>query len=255
MTVGTKNWMSTKLWMAWLALFIGWSAQRANAESLLMVFRDKPPYSYVENGAAKGFLLERTKRIAGRAGIEFQYREMPPKRIFLEIEKNEQAICSFGWYKITEREKYARFSVPIHQDRPHVVLAGARSADAVRKRATLRELMADRALVLAAADGVSYGSELDAMISAFPGKTDRTLQSPLQVAKKLAAQRADFMFIDQDDFDYLTASNADFRGDGLVRVEYPDMPAGLKRYILCSQQVGENTMRQLNAAIVAESPR
>jgi hypothetical protein len=93
------------------------------------------------------------------------------------------------------------------------------------------------------------------MISAFPGKTDRTLQSPLQVAKKLAAQRADFMFIDQDDFDYLTASNADFRGDGLVRVEYPDMPAGLKRYILCSQQVGENTMRQLNAAIVAESPR
>lgn len=247
--------MFTKLMVVSFALSTWWTAPRASAEGLPMVFRDKPPYSYVENGVAKGFLLERTKRIAGRAGIEVQFRELPPKRIFLEIEKNEQAICSFGWYKIAEREKYAKFSVPMHQDRPHAVLAGARSADAVRKRTSLRELMADRTLILAAADGVSYGSELDAMIAAFPGKADRTLQAPLQVAKKLAAQRADFMFIDQDDFDYLTASNADFRGDGLVRIEYPDMPAGLKRYILCSQQVGEETMRRLNAAIIAENSR
>ena len=247
--------MLTKLLIGSLALWLVMAPHRAGAEGLLMVFRDKPPYSYVDNGVAKGFLLERTKRILGRAGIDVQFRELPPKRIFLEIEKNEQAMCSFGWYKIAEREKYAKFSVPMHQDRPHVVLAGARSVDAVRKRSTLRDLMKDRALTLAAADGVSYGTELDALIAAFPGKADRTLQSPLQVAKKLAAQRADFMFIDQDDFDYLTASNADFRGDGLVRIEYPDMPVGLKRYILCSQQVGENTMRQLNAAIVAESPR
>jgi len=225
------------------------------AESLLMVFRDKPPYSFVENGVAKGFLLERTRRVLGRAGVEAEFREMPPKRIFLEIEKNEQAICSFGWYKIPEREKYARFSAPLHQDRPHVVLAGSRSADAVRRNATFKGLMSDRALVLAGADGVSYGAELDAMIKTFPGMVDFTLQSPLQVAKKLAAQRADFMLIDQDDYDFLTASNADFRGDSLVRIEYPDMPPGLKRYILCSQRVGDDTMRRINTAIAAEAVR
>ena len=227
----------------------------AVAENLLMVFRDKPPYSFVENGVAKGFLLERTRRVLGRAGIETEFREMPPKRIFLEIEKNEQAICSFGWYKIPEREKYARFSVPLHQDRPHVVLVGPRSADAVRRHVALKGLMSDRSLVMAGADGVSYGAELDAMINSFPGTIDRTLQSPLQVAKKLAAQRADFMLIDQDDHDFLTASNADFRGDGLVRIEFPDMPPGLKRYILCSQQVGSDTMRRINAAIAAEGVR
>ena len=112
--------------------------------------------------------------------------------------------------------------------------------------------MADRTLVLAGADGVSYGSDIDTLIAAFPGKVDRTLQSPLQVAKKLAAQRADFMFIDQDDYDYLTTTNADFRGDGLLRIDYPDMPAGLKRYILCSQQVASATMQKINAAIAAE---
>jgi uncharacterized protein (TIGR02285 family) len=227
----------------------------AVAEKLLIVFRDKPPYSFVESGTPKGFLLDRTRNVLGRAGIEPEFREMPPKRIFMEIEMNEQPICSFGWYKIPEREKYARFSASLHQDRPHVVLAGPRSADAVRRHTTLKGLMSDRTLVLAGADGVSYGQELDALIKAFPGNTDRTLQSPLQVAKKLAAQRADFMLIDQDDFDYLTASNADFRGDGLVRIEYPDMPGGLKRYILCSQKVGDDTMRRINTAIAAEGVR
>ena len=224
----------------------------ARAQSVLMVYRDKPPYSYLENGVAKGFLLERTRRVMQRAGIESQFRELPPKRIFLEIQRDEQAICSFGWYKLAERERYARFSAPLHQDRPHVVLAGPRSVDAVRRHTSLKSLMSDATLIVAGADGVSYGAELDVMIAKFAGKRDFTLQSPLQVAKKIAAQRADFMFIDQEDYDYLTASNADFRSDALVRIDYADMPAGLKRHILCSQRVGQETMRKINAAIAAE---
>jgi uncharacterized protein (TIGR02285 family) len=222
----------------------------ASAQSLLMVFRDKPPYSYMDNGVAKGFLLERTRRVLVASDMEAQFREMPPKRIFFEIEKNQQAICSFGWYKIPEREKYARFSIPLHQDKPHVVLVGPRSVGAVRKHGTLKALMADAALVMAGADGVSYGPELDQMILKFAGKVDLSLQSPLQVVKKIAAQRADFMFIDQEDYNYLTQSNADFRNDGLVRIDYSDMPAGLKRYILCSQRVSDDTMQKINAAIV-----
>lgn len=222
----------------------------ASAQSLLMAFRDKPPYSFMDNGVAKGFLLERTRRVLSAAGVEAQFREMPPKRLFFEIEKNEQAICSFGWYKIPEREKFARFSVPLHQDKPHVVLVGPGSGGAVRKHGTLKELMADPALVMAVADGVSYGPELDQLILKFAGKVDLSLQSPLHVAKKVAARRADFMFIDQEDYGYLTESSADFRNDGLVRIDYSDMPAGLKRYILCSQRVSDDTMQKINAAIV-----
>lgn len=222
----------------------------ASAQSLLMVFRDKPPYSFMDNGVAKGFLLERTRRVLSAAGIKAQFREMPPKRLFFEIERNEQAICSLGWYKIPEREKFARFSVPLHQDKPHVVLVGPGSVGAVRKHGTLKELMADPALVMAVADGVSYGPELDQVILKFAGKVDLSLQSPLHVVKKVAARRADFMFIDQEDYNYLTESSADFRSEGLVRIDYSDMPAGLKRYILCSQRVSDDTMQKINAAIV-----
>lgn len=221
----------------------------AGADALLMVFRDKPPYSYVEQGAPKGFLLERTRQILEVAGIDAVFREMPPKRIFLEIQHNAQAICSFGWYRIPEREKYARYSLPIHQDRPHVVLAGPHSAEAVRRHRSLKSLLADGALTLAAVDGVSYGPELDGMISGFPGRIDRGLVSPVQVAKKVAAKRADFMLIDQEDFDHLTASSPEFRAGGLLRIEYPDLPPGLKRYIVCSPLVGPEAMAKIDAAI------
>jgi polar amino acid transport system substrate-binding protein len=93
------------------------------------------------------------------------------------------------------------------------------------------------------------------MIAAFPGKLDSTLQSPLQQARKVAAQRADFMFIDQDDLDYLDKTTPDFITDGLVRIKYPDMPSGLRRYILCSQKVGDDVMRRINAAIAIEGRR
>ncbi|MBT0663710.1 transporter substrate-binding domain-containing protein [Geobacter pelophilus] len=229
--------------------------QTVLAEPLKMAFRDKPPYSYLENGVQKGFLLERTQRILSRAKIESKFIILPPKRIFQDIQNNVEPVCSFGWYKIPEREKYARFSIPMHQDRPHVILASPNSAQKLLRHKTLKNVMADSTLLLAVADGVSYGPELDTMIAAFPGKVDKALQSPLQVAKKLAINRADLMFIDQDDYDYLMETNAEFKSTGTVRITYPDLPAGLKRYILCSQKVDEGVMRKINAAIAAEGTR
>lgn len=225
----------------------------AGAQSLVIVFRDKPPYSYIENGVQKGFLLERMRRVLKLARIDAQFSDMPPKRIFSEIEANKQRICSFGWYKIPERESYAQFSQPLHQDRPHLLLAGEKSAPDIRRQKTLRGVMNDSRLTLAAADGVSYGPELDALISAFPGKLDRALIPPLLVAKKIAAGRADFMFIDQEDYDYLIASTPEFRAAGLIPVTFQDTPAGLKRYVLCSRLVDSETMKKIDAAIAAEA--
>jgi polar amino acid transport system substrate-binding protein len=241
-----------------LALCLGgvaWAASTALcAQEITMLFRDKPPYSYVENGVQKGFLLERTARVLDQAGVKARFVDMPPKRIFLEIQNNAQPVCSFGWYKIPEREKYARFSQPIHQDKPHLVLAGPRSVDDLRKHRSLKALLADASLTLAVVDGVSYGPEIDAMIKSFPGQTDRSLISPLQVAGKVALKRADFMFIDQEDYDYLMSTSLEFKNDALQRLDLPDLPAGLRRYILCSQQVTDQTMARIDAAI-ARLPR
>ena len=42
----------------------------ATAEGLLMVYADKPPYSFLDKGIEKGFLLERTRRVLSRSGVE-----------------------------------------------------------------------------------------------------------------------------------------------------------------------------------------
>lgn len=230
-------------------------AAAAGAEPLPMLYRDKPPYSYQEQGVAKGFLYELTARVMARAGIDSRFDVMPPKRIFLALQDPAQAVCSFGWYRIPERERYARFSAPMHQDRPHVILAGPRSSAAVRRHTSLQSLLQDAQLTLATADGVSYGPELDAMIARFPGKIDSALIPPLQVAKKIAARRADFMFIDQDDYDHLLATDPEFKAAALTRLSYPDLPPGLKRYILCSQQVAPEIMRKIDAALAVELKR
>lgn len=231
------------------------AANPAFAETpIAMVFREKPPYSYLRNGAPAGFLYERTRKILDLAGLPASFSVMPPKRIFLEIQGDARPICSFGWYKIPEREKYARFSQPIHQDRPHVILAGPRSFAAVARHQTLNSLLGDASLSLAVVDGVSYGPEIDGLIARFPGQVDRSLVSPLQVAGMVSMQRADFMFIDQDDLDHLLANSAEFKANGLQRIDHPDAPAGLKRYILCSQRVGAATMTRIDQAI-ARLPR
>lgn len=221
----------------------------AAEDELSMVFRDKPPYSYVSSMGMSGFLLERTQEILGLAGVKASFQDMPPKRIFSEIQFSGKPICSFGWYKIPEREVYAWFSKAIHTDKPHAVLVAASSAASVTKHKTLASLMADPDLTVSLADGVSYGPELDALLAKFPGKVDRGGIAPLQVANKLARGRADFMFIDQEDYAYLLKTNPAFRDENMVRVDYPDMPAGLKRYILCSQQVSESARRRIDAAI------
>lgn len=226
----------------------------AVGEPLAMVFRDKPPYSYVDDGKQKGFLLDRVKQILAAAKVEAKYEIVPPKRIFADIAANRSEICSFGWYKIPEREAYAKFSASIHEDKPHVILAGPRSRDAITRHKSLRELMADTSLLLGVVDGVSYGPEIDALIAAFRGPVERALIPPLQLARKVAAERVDFMFIDQEDLDYLTQSNPELSNDNLKKISYTDLPPGLKRYILCSEKVSDETMARINQAIARIAP-
>lgn len=226
----------------------------AFGEPLTMVFRDKPPYSWVDNGKQKGFLLDRVRQILAAAKIDAKFEIVPPKRIFADIAANRAEICSFGWYRIPEREAYAKFSQPIHQDKPHVILAGPRSRDAIARHRSLRELMADNSLLLGVVDGVSYGPEIDALIASFRGPVERALIPPLQLARKVAAQRVDFMFIDQEDLEHLAQANPELRNDNLKKLSYADLPPGLKRYILCSQMVSDETMARINQAIARIAP-
>lgn len=218
------------------------------AQTILVQYRDKPPYSHTENGQPTGFLLKRTMDIFRVAQIEASYVETPARRITQDIQADQQPICSPSWYKLPEREKFARFSLPIHQDKPHVILAHGQAAKAIRARRKLVDLFADTSLSLGVLDGVSYGPELDRAIAALPRPPIRAVLTPLQLAKMVAAQRADYMLIDQEDLSWLRQSS-EFSGLDLQRIDFADMPPGLLRYLMCSRQVEPKQMERLNQAI------
>ncbi len=214
---------------------------------LLLLYRDKPPYSYTEDRLPKGLLIEQSRAVFAAAGLAIHMEEAPLKRIQLELQANERPVCSPGWYKLPERELYARFSLPMSQDLPHLVLAGPRSAEAVRAHRSLASLLADSRLRMAVVDGISYGSELDGYIKQQAPAPLRATVTPVQLTRMLAAGRADYMFMDRED--YLWLARQGEVSKLLSPLSFPDMPAGLQRHMMCSRKTPEGVLQAIDAAI------
>jgi len=224
-------------------------ASVASAQAALSIeYRDKPPYTYTEGGKPVGFLMERTARLLKRAGIEGRYTEVPIRRTLMNLQANSSPMCSPGLYKIPEREAFARFSLPIHRDKPHVVLANTAAAAQIRALPRISMLFAAPSLQPGLLDGVSYGQQLDQMLAGAARPALRAQLTPLQLARMVGARRADYMLIDEEDLAWLR-KDPEFTPLPLVRIEFVDMPRGQLRYLACSQQVTPQTMERLNQAI------
>ena len=236
------------LWLFVIAAVWPWASAWSADATVMVQYRDKPPYSYTREGKPVGFLMERTLEIFRRGGVPLATEEVPVKRITRDIQLDGAAVCSPGWYKLPEREAYALFSLPIHEDKPHLVLAGAHSAARVRGAASLKELFALTDLNLGKVSGTSYGGELDAMMANTAQTVMDSTVTPLAMAKMIKFKRADYMLIDEEDYSYLN-QRGEIDAADMQPVRFADMPPGLKRYIMCSKSVGADTVARLNAAI------
>ncbi len=232
-----------------LALGVASGAGAAWPQSPLTIeYRDKPPYSYSDGGRPAGFLMDRTARLLKRAGLDARYLEVPVRRTLQHLQANQAPICSPGLYKNPEREAFARFSLPIHRDRPHVVLAHASAVAQIRALPRVAQLFADTSLQSGMLDGVSYGPVLDQHLATAARPPVRAQLTPLQLARMVGARRVDYMLIDEEDLGWLR-KDADFAALPLVHVEFADMPRGELRYFACTQQVPAPVMDKLNQAI------
>lgn len=241
--------MQPRISIVGFTLFAALCGLSHGADRIIAVqYRDKPPYSYTQDGKPVGFLMERTTDIFKRANLTANFEELPVKRITQNIQLNSNPVCSPGWYKLPERELYALFSLPIHEDKPHLVLVGAHAMERVRTARTLKELFANPELKLGKVSGASYGAELDSMISTTAQAAMDSTVTPLVMAKMIKFKRADYMLIDEEDYSFLNQQGEVDAAD-VKPLRYADMPPGLKRYIMCSKSVGTDTMDRINAAI------
>lgn len=220
----------------------------ASAEDFVTVaWRIKPPHQYVENGVEKGILLERAKQVFALAQIRTQFVEEPAKRIWNNFSIKTKNYCSFGWYRLPEREPLVQFSSVFHNDPPHTILVGPASIKQVAMHQTLNAVLSDSNLTMGVVDAVSYGPELDVMIKSSKNKIERSITLPMNMARMVAANRASYMFIDREDWEYLKESEENLQQT--TQIDLPGMPRGLDRYIVCSKDIPAEQMLRINVAL------
>ncbi|MBA5687017.1 transporter substrate-binding domain-containing protein [Rugamonas apoptosis] len=236
---------------AMLAVFmlLGGSVAAAASPTITVSWRDKPPYHYLDNGVPKGFLLERTQAIFAAAGIATRLAPEPQKRIWANFSHGATNYCSFSWYRLPEREAVGQYTLPISIDPPHSVLVSGAALARVKTHATLAALLADQELTLGVVDGVSYGPELDAMIAHSANQMMRRTVDTTSMMRMLSVGRASIMLVDREDWEYVHRHEPILQST--TRLDFPDMPPGLKRYIVCSRDISPLVMDKINQAITA----
>jgi polar amino acid transport system substrate-binding protein len=214
---------------------------------ITVAWRDKAPYHYNDNGTAQGFLLLRAKQIFAQAEVPAVFVETPAKRIWHNFAHGKQAYCSIGWYRLPERELVAQFSHVFHLDPPQTLLVGPKALPAIQAHLKVSELLADASISLGVVDGVSYGPELDQLILHSANRVERVTVAPANLMRMVAANRLNYMFADEADWQYLRSREPGL--ENITEYQFSDLPAGLERFIVCSKDVSSAVMARLNHAI------
>lgn len=223
------------------------STCHAECEIISLLYHERPPYADTTETGAKGLTATPAGQAFERAGIRFQWELTPSKRQMKRIQNDKGCFCAIGWFKNPDREKIAKFTDAIYQDKPQIALAKSDNKK-LKTGMSLDEVLSDPDIIVEIKDGYSYGSFLDAKIAQHAPKTDVTTQENTHMLKKIHLNRADFFFIAPEEADILINASGLPKTD-FKYISFPDMPLGEKRYIMCSKKVKDAVIRRINTAI------
>lgn len=230
-----------------LMVFLG-VISNARGESLTVLYYDRPPYYETVDGRAKGLLIEMTRTIFEDAGVDHVFETMPPSRILLYLKNSDQNICSVGWFKNSEREKFANFSLPIYQNMPMVILTARHQSHLIEMHKTLKDVLSDRSLTIALIDSFSYGEYIDGLIRQLSPVTHTISSQQNLLPAIILNYRASFMLIAPEEIGTLLTSSGLHPKD-FVSISKPDIPTGNKRYLMFSKNVPLATIERINRSI------
>lgn len=218
------------------------SGAASAAEPLAVLYNARPPHQVPGPGSSvTGLTADPVAYALRKAGIPFQWVAMPSARQLLKIQENRTKLAAVGWFKNPEREKFAKFSHPIYQDRQIAVLARADHPRIPALRTT-RELLDDGSLLLLRKLGYSYGQALDERIDRSRQLVMTATVENISMIQMIHARRADYMFISPEEAGEAIRLAGFQPSDFQVR-SFPDMPPGEKRYLMFSLQVDDETIR------------
>lgn len=225
------------------------AAVASGAESLPVTYPEKPPYYYTESGVARGELIELAQRIFATAGLPVRFTSRPAPRALSEVAETNVAICSLGWFKNPDRERFARFSQPIFRDLPMQVLIRTDRAGDFSRFSSLEKLLAAPDLKIGVVAGFSYGVRQDEQLRRAGERVAAKVNRVEQLFEMVRFGRVDLALVNEMEYSYFTRQSPS-SPPGLQILAFPDVPSGNLRHLMCSRAVPPATMERIDAAIL-----
>ena len=218
-----------------------------DCDMITLNYIERPPYLVKSGNSVEGLSGTPTERAFKQAEIPFEWKEISTASHLRLIEANTGCDCIVSYFKTPEREKYAKYTVPIYQDQPHIAVAWADNQK-LMSDGTVEMALKNPEIILEVKKDWSYGKFLDSKIAQYHPKTDETIGDNAQILKKIYAKRADIFFTTPAEADAVITVSGFSRQD-FKYITFRDVPIGENRYILCSQKVSDEIIKKFNDAI------
>lgn len=232
----------------WFALFVPGYAIADH--ELKVIYKERPSYyTKNDNGEMDGLVNGPVALALQLAGVEAVWEELPWNRQLRAIELDEEPVCSPGWFRNETREAFAKFSEPIYQDKPQILVARMAELGGL-SGPPLSEILDQPDRILGVKRGYSYGSEVDIMIRDSQAAKEVTDQPIAGMINMLIRERFDFFLVAPEEYSVVGAALSGER-DRVGTIRLADVPAGNRRYLMCSKSVDDELIQRFNTALAA----
>lgn len=218
----------------------------ASEEPIPVLIFDRPPYYERQAGGNfVGLVGAPVGQAFERAGIPFVCTDALLHTQLEEIRADDRAVCAAGWFKTEEREEYARFTIPVYQDQPLVVVG--RSDNHRLWASTFEDLIVQPKLKMLARIDFSFGAKIDGMIEDSGLTVRLSAAGAKENLERIVRGYADFLLISPEELSVTLDQVYD--STQLAKISFPDIPFGNTRHIICSRSVSEDQINLLDKAI------
>lgn len=221
----------------------------AECDPITAHYHERVPYHHTTGSGVVGLTADPTTWAFNKAGLHFSWKKTSAKRQMKLLQDNQGCDCLVGWFKTPERLLFAKYSHAIYQDQPPIAIARSDN-DILQSDMSVVDILSNKNLKLLLKDGYSYGTFLDKKIAQYHPSVVKATGENVNMLKMIHRKHADYFFIaPEESTPLIEVSGLPIEDFKLLR--FPAMPAGEKRYILCSRRVEDAMMEKLNRAIDA----
>lgn len=213
-----------------------------------VLYYNRPPYYYSTPIGPKGIIMDKVLDIFKKAGIKAKYTLSTSNRIYLEFLSGRAKICSPGWFKNKEREKFAKFSIPIYQDSP-VVLLTKRDNYKLRDYTAIQDIFKHKSFIWGRIRFFSYGYYVDSLAQKLKPKSIEIDGNQEDLITMLKYGRLHYMLINPQEIDQLIRSTGYKKNEFMV-VRLNDVSTGNRRYIMFSKDISNKLIDKINKIIL-----